>query len=616
MQCLIKLLSLVALTPLTVLVPQASIAWAESRTLPPQTESSLILAQESSSADRQAEADHLFQEGVEQFRGNQFQNAFQSWEQALEIYRNIGDRRGEANTLDNLGSVYQFLGNYSNALDYYQQSLTIARDIGDRAGEAATLSSIGVVNRLLRNYRDALDYYQQSLAIARDVGDCIREGITLNNLGSVYQSLGNYRDALDYYQQSLAIARDVGDRVGEGIILSNIGVVYGLLGNYRNALDYYQRSLGVRRDIGDRAGEAQTLNNIGNIYQVLGNYRDALGSYQQSLIIVRNIGDRRSEAQTLGSIGIVSELLGDYRNALDYYQQSLSITRNIGDLQGEANSLNNLASVYESLGRYSEALHNSQRALLEINQTIRHDIDEVSESVNVEIIARSIEDSPQIAYQEVVTLFTEEIGPAESTALLLNSLGILHEEQGENELAIIFLKASVNTREDIRERLRNFPQGIQRSYIEKVSESYRLLANLLLEQDRIPEAQQVLDLLKVEELREFTNTTRATWTGSELEYTDPEQTVIDAHGSLIALGVKWFAAKRRTVLNSIPSMLNSKISKLNMTHRLPNLLRLFVPIEPVTTSSRTPTISAAMPKSFSAPTLQRGKTQFWFIPSC
>ncbi|MGB6016427.1 MAG: CHAT domain-containing protein, partial [Nodosilinea sp.] len=56
-----------------------------------------------------------------------------------------------------------------------------------------------------------------------------------------------------------------------------------------------------------------------------------------------------------------------------------------------------------------------------------------------------------------------------------------------------------------------------------------------LQQGRIPEAQQVLDLLQLEELREFTNT-RAVWTGTALAFTDPEQTVIEAHGSLIALG--------------------------------------------------------------------------------
>ena len=58
---------------------------------------------------------------------------------------------------------------------------------------------------------------------------------------------------------------------------------------------------------------------------------------------------------------------------------------------------------------------------------------------------------------------------------------------------------------------------------------------MLLAQGRIPEAQQVLNLLKIEELQEFTNT-RAVWTGTALAFTDSEQTVIDAHGSLITLG--------------------------------------------------------------------------------
>ena len=114
-------------------------------------------------------------------------------------------------------------------------------------------------------------------------------------------------------------------------------------------------------------------------------------------------------------------------------------------------------------------------------------------------------------------------------------MGKLLVDQNQPELAIVFLKSSVTVRESIRVGIRDLDLELQQSFTDTVAGTYRLLADLLLEQGRIPEAQQVLDLLKLEELREFTNT-RATWTGSELAYTAAEQPVIDAHGSLIALG--------------------------------------------------------------------------------
>ena len=56
--------------------------------------------------DRKAEADRLLQQGIQQYQISQFWEALQSWEQALAIYREIGDRTGEGAALGNLGIVY------------------------------------------------------------------------------------------------------------------------------------------------------------------------------------------------------------------------------------------------------------------------------------------------------------------------------------------------------------------------------------------------------------------------------------------------------------------------------------------------------------------------------
>ena len=125
---------------------------------------------------QKAEADRLLQQVIEQAKTGQFTAALQSWQQALQIYREIKDRKGEGISLGNLGLAYLSLGDYPKAIDYYQQSLAIAREIKDRQGE----------------------------------------GISLRNLGNAYHSLGDYPKAIDYIQQSLAIAREIKDRNGEG----------------------------------------------------------------------------------------------------------------------------------------------------------------------------------------------------------------------------------------------------------------------------------------------------------------------------------------------------------------------------------------------------------------
>ncbi|MEQ9262886.1 MAG: tetratricopeptide repeat protein, partial [Owenweeksia sp.] len=77
--------------------------------------------------------------------------------QALPLIQAVGDRRGEATTLNNIGLVYDLLGEKQQALDYYNQALPLRRAVGDRGGEATTLTNIGAVYSSLGQKQQALD---------------------------------------------------------------------------------------------------------------------------------------------------------------------------------------------------------------------------------------------------------------------------------------------------------------------------------------------------------------------------------------------------------------------------------------------------------------------------
>ena len=45
----------------------------------------------------------------------------------------MGDKAGEAVTLNNIGVVYNALGEKQKALDFYNQALLLRRTVGDRS---------------------------------------------------------------------------------------------------------------------------------------------------------------------------------------------------------------------------------------------------------------------------------------------------------------------------------------------------------------------------------------------------------------------------------------------------------------------------------------------------
>ena len=95
--------------------------------------------------------------------------------------------------------------------------------MGDRGGEATTLNNIGGVYSALGDKRKALDFYEQALPLRRQVGDRGGEATTLNNIGGVYSALGDKRKALDSYEQALPLLHQVGDRWHESMLALQYG---------------------------------------------------------------------------------------------------------------------------------------------------------------------------------------------------------------------------------------------------------------------------------------------------------------------------------------------------------------------------------------------------------
>jgi CHAT domain-containing protein len=485
---------------------------------------------------RKGEADRLFQQGRQQYKVSQFEAAFQSWQRALRFYREIKDRQGEKATLGNLGLAYQALGNYIKAIEYHEQSLVIARKIKERQGEGATLGNLGIAYAALGNYDKAVEYQEKYLVIAREIKDRRGEGKALGNLGIAYAALGNYDKAIEYEQQWLTIAREIKDRQSEGAALGNLGIAYYFLGNYAKAIEYEQQQLTIAREIKDRQSEGAALGNLGLAYHSLGNYNKAIEYAQQQLTIARAIKDRQSEGKSLGNLGLAHHYLGNYAKAIEYYEQRLVIAREIKDRQGEGVALGNLGIVYYSLGNYAKAIEYQEQSLL-IAREIKDRQGKGATLGNLGAVYTAMGNyAKAIKYYEQRLVIAREIKDRNGEQIAFNNIGVVLKNQNRLDLAILFYKQSVNVSESIRQDNRLLSRELQASYIETVAGTYRNLADLLLSQGRIGEAQKVLELLKIQEINDITQGTRSPSTLTQVTLTQIEQSIIKKHNSLIAFG--------------------------------------------------------------------------------
>ena len=510
--------------------------------------------------DRKADADRLFNQGNQQYQISQFESAFQSWQQALAIYREIKDRSGEGAALGNLGIAYRALGKYDKAIDYQLQALVILREIRDRQGEGSVLGNLGNSYDAIGKYDKAIEYQLQRLAIAREIKDRLGEGQSLGNLGSAYHALGKYDKAIEYHLQFLAIAREIKDRRGEEAALGNLGLAYYSLGKYDKAIEFQLQSLEIAREIKDRHGEGILLGNLGNDYQALGKYDKAIEFHLQALEILREIKSRQGELAALGNLGSAYHSLGKYDKAIEFHLQSLAIAREIKDRRGEGQSLGNLGNDYQALGKYDKASE-FHLQFLEIAQEIKDRRGEMYGLNNLAVAYEELNRDREaiISYQQALTI-AREIGDRSIEGLTLANLGDVLSKAKRPELAILFYKQSINVREAIRKDIRKLDKDIQKSYLETVSSSYKRLADILLQQGRVMEALQVLDLLKVQELEDYLKNIKGSDRSAQgVRLLEPEKAISD---KLLAVSFDNSPEINSQLANKIQQLPKSEINKV------------------------------------------------------
>lgn len=272
-------------------------------------------------------------------------------------------RISQAHAFDLLGGVYWWLGRPAEAVQHIEQALELFRGVGDRAGEGRALRHLGVQRMHLGDYQGALDACYRSRDIALEVGDRYGLAHVRHNLGAAYDCLGRYREALEEHRGALDLRTALGDDQGVGRALNSIGGVLTRIGRLDEAMEHLRRGLDTSVATADRATEGRVLGNIGEVLQRQGRLDQAQDHYQRALAVAVTIGHRDAEGDALRRLGALHEQLGDVDSALHYNEQALEIARATASRQREIEALNGLASATVAAGQSDDARKLYQSAL-------------------------------------------------------------------------------------------------------------------------------------------------------------------------------------------------------------------------------------------------------------
>lgn len=142
----------------------------------------------------------------------------------LPIYREMGDRDAESDTLMSLGDLMGLQGKLEEGEKYYEEGIAMLREIGNLRPVSAALRAYGHMLSLIPRVEKSEKCFLEAIEILRQLGGRFGEGETLVSLAEVYEKFGRHKKAVDCYQSAVAIFHELEDRLEEGKALQSLGI--------------------------------------------------------------------------------------------------------------------------------------------------------------------------------------------------------------------------------------------------------------------------------------------------------------------------------------------------------------------------------------------------------
>lgn len=480
---------------------------------------------------------------------SQYQAGVDAAREAASISHQIEDFVGEAKALIKAGLSYNSWGQYTNAIALTEQALAISQKLENRELEATALLNLSNNFNALSRYSESLEVSEQAIATAREIEDKELEARALLNRSSTYDSLAQYQPALDLAEQGLAIAREISHAELEARSLNRLSDTYDSLDEYSKSIPLAEQALAIAQEIQDPSVEVFALSNLVSAYDSLGAYEQVAETTQAMIAAGRRIGNPAIESLGLMMLSYLAFLDNDIPAAIEYGEQvqTLSQTSDMPYLKAVAPLFLSLA--YGETENYAYAVELAESSLANAQALGLQDIEGIALNLLGGLHRRHDQPAQAIAlHQQALVLATsqeETSDAATSHAGLARSYRALDMPT----TAIAHYKQAINRIEAVRGNIKGLSDELQASFLNRVVDFdnvklvdlYRELADLLLAQDRVLEAQQVLELLKAQELQDFT---RGDSAAPNLVLNSLETQIQQEHGTLIAFGQKVSACEK------------------------------------------------------------------------
>lgn len=170
-----------------------------------------------------------------------FREALSTAQEALEIYKKIGDKKDLAVAYLNVGSEWEYLSDFEQAAAYYLIAKKYADEINDKKLQRISANNMASVFIEMGDYKKGKQYAEGSLAIAKELNDYNGITASMYNIATAQIKLQQPDKALALYKEIETIGEKHQDnmRILDGWL--GMADAYSALNNFANAEANYDK---------------------------------------------------------------------------------------------------------------------------------------------------------------------------------------------------------------------------------------------------------------------------------------------------------------------------------------------------------------------------------------
>ncbi|MEU5210797.1 BTAD domain-containing putative transcriptional regulator [Streptomyces sp. NPDC020742] len=178
--------------------------------------------------------------------------ARRSYEEALRLSSTLGNPAVQVTIQANLAGLLvdsRDAQDITSGLDMYQECLFMFRRLGDRRNEANSLIGLGLAHHRLDRHAEAVDHHHKALQLARAIGAAHEEAHALHRLGTAQAALGDIDAAAGHLEMSIALADRIQAREQQARALDALAAIRLRQGRRDIAREVWEYAFGIFQEL-------------------------------------------------------------------------------------------------------------------------------------------------------------------------------------------------------------------------------------------------------------------------------------------------------------------------------------------------------------------------------